>query len=375
MVKIVLYEAFACPCGDGDVVLRESYKLKTRGKLYYACPRSKPWQNTFKCKKILWKEERIRLLVGSLGASATPIYSPGSSSTPIYSLGASTNPIYSPGSSSTLIYSPEDSRNAKCSNCKHLLDKITVLEVTVEMYKNLEQHTLNSTALLHEVYNDISTFNGLLELCGFALKPLEFLDPMPPAVLLNANVPLALSFSLAANVSVGDCVGSGLCSSMLYRGLSSLQEKGELVTTLSSATFVAGNGLSILHFLKILKNRLEVLKVLKNSLEVLKVLKNSLEVLKVLKNSLEVLKVLQMELQENSLIDEEFPGDMSPGNMCHRSTYFLTGKYVGPTVSPGIVAGEGIPYERSPVNIPRRQVAGEIHDLSLGKRLNVVVVE
>nr|GEW61707.1 reverse transcriptase domain-containing protein [Tanacetum cinerariifolium] len=35
------YEAFACRCGAGDVVLRESYKPKTRGKLYYACPLSK----------------------------------------------------------------------------------------------------------------------------------------------------------------------------------------------------------------------------------------------------------------------------------------------------------------------------------------------
>ncbi|GJW60962.1 hypothetical protein Tco_0110297 [Tanacetum coccineum] len=135
MVKMVPYEAFACPCGDGDVVLRESYKPKTCGKLYYACPRSKPQQNTFGCKFFLWKEERVRLLVGSPGASTTPIYSPGSSSTPIYSPGAS--------------------RNAECSNCKHLLDKITVLEAMLEMYKNPEQHTLNSAALLHEVYNDM----------------------------------------------------------------------------------------------------------------------------------------------------------------------------------------------------------------------------
>nr|GEZ54942.1 hypothetical protein [Tanacetum cinerariifolium] len=71
---------------------------------------------------------------------------------------------------------------------------------------------------------------------------------------------------------------------------------------------------------------------------------------------------------------------MSSGNMCHRGTYFLTGKYVGPTVLPGIIAGEGILYERSPANIPRRQVAGETYpqrqvagesrELSLGKRLN-----
>nr|GEX31452.1 hypothetical protein [Tanacetum cinerariifolium] len=46
---------------------------------------------------------------------------------------------------------------------------------------------------------------------------------------------------------------------------------------------------------------------------------------------------------------------MSSGNMCHCGNYFLTGKYVGPTVSLGIVAGEGIPCERSPGNIPCRR--------------------
>ncbi|GJR85008.1 hypothetical protein Tco_1567391 [Tanacetum coccineum] len=90
----------------------------------------------------LWKVERVCLLVGSPGASTTPIYSPGSSSTPIYSLGSSTPQSYSPGTS----------RNIKCSNCKHLLGKITVVEATVEMYMHPEEHTLNSAALLHEVY-------------------------------------------------------------------------------------------------------------------------------------------------------------------------------------------------------------------------------
>ncbi|GJT88640.1 hypothetical protein Tco_1070357, partial [Tanacetum coccineum] len=41
MVKMAPYEAFACRCGKGDVVLRESYQPNTRGKLYYACPQSK----------------------------------------------------------------------------------------------------------------------------------------------------------------------------------------------------------------------------------------------------------------------------------------------------------------------------------------------
>ncbi|GKF81262.1 hypothetical protein Tco_0239864 [Tanacetum coccineum] len=49
-MKMVPYEAFACRCGAGDVVLRESYKPKTRGKLYYACPRSKPRENYFGCE-------------------------------------------------------------------------------------------------------------------------------------------------------------------------------------------------------------------------------------------------------------------------------------------------------------------------------------
>ncbi|GKE30284.1 hypothetical protein Tco_1445668 [Tanacetum coccineum] len=155
MVKMVPYEAFAYPCGSGDVVLRESYKPKTHGKLYYACPRSKPLEDTFGCKFFLWKEERVRLLVGSPGASTTPIYSSGSSSTPIYSLGSLTPPRYSPGASTPQSYSVGTSKNVECSNCKHLLDKITVLEVTVDMYMHSEQHTVNSAALFHEVYNNM----------------------------------------------------------------------------------------------------------------------------------------------------------------------------------------------------------------------------
>ncbi|GJV79436.1 hypothetical protein Tco_1515306 [Tanacetum coccineum] len=49
----------------------------------------------------------------------------------------------------------EMQRNVECSNCKHLLDKITVLEAMLEMYKNPKQHTFNSAAQLQEVYNDM----------------------------------------------------------------------------------------------------------------------------------------------------------------------------------------------------------------------------
>nr|GEZ65530.1 hypothetical protein [Tanacetum cinerariifolium] len=113
MVLMVPYEAFACPCGSGDVVLRESNKPKTY-------------------------EERVRQLVGSPGASTTPIYSPGSSSTLIYSPGSSTPLRYSPGASTPQSYSLRTSRNAECSNCKHLLGKITVLEAMVDMYMHPE---------------------------------------------------------------------------------------------------------------------------------------------------------------------------------------------------------------------------------------------
>ncbi|GKE95595.1 hypothetical protein Tco_1580450 [Tanacetum coccineum] len=145
MVKMVPYEAFACPCRAGDVILRGSYKPKTRGKLYYACPRSKHLEDTFGCKSFLWKEERVRLLVGSPRALTIPIYSPGSS----------TPPRYSPRASTPQSYSLRTSRNAECSNRKHLLDKVTVLEETVDMYMHPEQHTVNSAVLFHEVYNNM----------------------------------------------------------------------------------------------------------------------------------------------------------------------------------------------------------------------------
>ncbi|GJY73749.1 hypothetical protein Tco_0478180 [Tanacetum coccineum] len=133
-MKMVSYEAFACGCEAGDVVLRESYKPKSRalGKFLWMCI-------------FLWKEERVRLLTSS----------PGASSTPSYSSGPSTPPSYSPGSSTPQRYSSRSSRNAECSNCKHLLDKIIVLKAIVKMYMHPKQHTVNSAALLHEIYNDM----------------------------------------------------------------------------------------------------------------------------------------------------------------------------------------------------------------------------
>nr|GEU35067.1 F-box domain, leucine-rich repeat domain, L domain-like protein [Tanacetum cinerariifolium] len=52
-----------------------------------------------------------------------------------------------------------------------------------------------------------------------------------------------------------------------------------------------------------------------------------------------------------------FPGDMSPGNICHRGTNFSTGKYVGPTVSLGKESFASVPSEHSPAISHRGKVS------------------
>nr|GEZ49050.1 hypothetical protein [Tanacetum cinerariifolium] len=139
------YEAFACRCGKGDVVLRESYQPNTCSKLYYECLRSKPKENDYGCKQILWKEERVRLLLSSSGSSSTLSYSSEPSSPNSYSSGSTTPQNHQSGTSIS----------GGCSNYKDLLGKIKVLEAAVEMHMHPEQHTCNSTVLLHELYNDM----------------------------------------------------------------------------------------------------------------------------------------------------------------------------------------------------------------------------
>ncbi|GJR85245.1 retrovirus-related pol polyprotein from transposon TNT 1-94 [Tanacetum coccineum] len=68
-------------------------------------------------------QKRVRQLNSSPGVSSTPTYSPGPSTPPSYSQGPATPQSYSSG----------PSKNEECSNCKHLLGKIKVLEATLEM--------------------------------------------------------------------------------------------------------------------------------------------------------------------------------------------------------------------------------------------------
>nr|GEV97271.1 hypothetical protein [Tanacetum cinerariifolium] len=84
MVNIMPHEDFACSCAEGDVVLRQS-------------------------------ETRLRQLMSSPGASSA-----GPSTPPNYSSGPSTPSSYSSGPLTPPNYFSGSSRNAGCSNCKHL---------------------------------------------------------------------------------------------------------------------------------------------------------------------------------------------------------------------------------------------------------------
>ncbi|GKF71479.1 hypothetical protein Tco_0207593, partial [Tanacetum coccineum] len=103
--------------------------------------------------------ERVRLLVGSPGASMTQNDFPRPSTTPSYSPGPSTTLTYSPGPSTPPSYSSGPSRNAECANCKFLIGKLQVLKATLEMYMHPEKHTIDSTALLYELYNNMRKFS------------------------------------------------------------------------------------------------------------------------------------------------------------------------------------------------------------------------
>ncbi|GJU85836.1 hypothetical protein Tco_1293382 [Tanacetum coccineum] len=131
MVNMVPHEAFACSYVEGDVVLRQSL------------------QNILDVV-FVWKETQFHQLMSSPGApSAGPLTPPS------YSSGPSTPPSYSSGPLTPPNYYLGSSRNAKCSNCKHLRGKISVLKATIEMHMHPEQHTVNSAALFHEVLNEI----------------------------------------------------------------------------------------------------------------------------------------------------------------------------------------------------------------------------
>ncbi|GJW07201.1 hypothetical protein Tco_1569624 [Tanacetum coccineum] len=168
MVKMVPHEAFACSL-----------------------------QNILDVDFFLWKETRLRQLMSSPGASSA-----GPSTPPSYSSGPLTPPSYSLGPSTPPNYSSGFSGNAECSNCKHLRGKISVLKATLDMHMHLEQHTVNSAALLHEVLNEMEKLD---------------LDDM----VSSSNAPLgSISKNLTFQTTTADLVTNFMC---IDTGVSHLQ--------------------------------------------------------------------------------------------------------------------------------------------------------
>ncbi|GJR58778.1 hypothetical protein Tco_1500940 [Tanacetum coccineum] len=96
------------------------------------------------------------------GSSTPPSSFPRSSTPSSYSPGTSTRPSFSPGSSR----SAQNLGKADCSNCKFLAEKIKTLEARIrilegqlEMERHPENHTLESAAILHEIYNGMGNLN------------------------------------------------------------------------------------------------------------------------------------------------------------------------------------------------------------------------
>nr|GEW74510.1 hypothetical protein [Tanacetum cinerariifolium] len=129
------YESFLCRCKRGDVVLRQSHKPHSFGKLYYVCPRSKTSQQYHGCGYLKWKDE---ITFGNTSSFPGPLNSSSRAS----STSVSSRAALSPG-------------NTFFSNCKLLTMKIKILEARLAMEKNLDDHACQSAVILHELLNEI----------------------------------------------------------------------------------------------------------------------------------------------------------------------------------------------------------------------------
>nr|GEU34705.1 hypothetical protein [Tanacetum cinerariifolium] len=128
-------EAYKCPCGRGDIVLRTSCQPRSFDKLYYTCPRLKPKNKKYGCGYFIWKDDLDLQLRRS--SSHGPSAAQGSSS------GHSTHPSSSPR------YRPTE-----CSNCKVKDRRIEMLEARLEMERRREDHACQSAPMLLELLND-----------------------------------------------------------------------------------------------------------------------------------------------------------------------------------------------------------------------------
>ncbi|GJU42478.1 hypothetical protein Tco_1195435 [Tanacetum coccineum] len=140
-------QGYKCTCEKGDVVLRTSCRPYSYGKKYYACPCSKPGTDDRGCGYFMWMDDFMNRISSS-----------GPSTPPTLYTRPSTRPSYSAGTSRSAM----NVGKAECSNCKFLAEKIKTLEAkikilegTLEMERHPENHTIESAAILHELYNDM----------------------------------------------------------------------------------------------------------------------------------------------------------------------------------------------------------------------------
>ncbi|GKA06146.1 hypothetical protein Tco_0685266 [Tanacetum coccineum] len=140
-------QTWLCKCKNGNVVLRTSCRDHSYGQRYYPCPnQTRNYREG--CATLWW-----------MNASQDPCNTSKSFFAPLSSYpGTSTRPSYSPGTSR----SAQNLGKAECSNCKFLAEKIKTLEAKIkilegalEMERHPEKHTLESAAILHELYNDM----------------------------------------------------------------------------------------------------------------------------------------------------------------------------------------------------------------------------
>nr|GEX88869.1 hypothetical protein [Tanacetum cinerariifolium] len=117
------------------------------GSQYYACPTSKPKIQDRGCGYFMWNDD-LRVRLSSFAGPSTSLGFSLRHSTPLSSSRSAPN-----------------HGKAVYLNCKFLTEmiktleaKIKILEGTLEMERHPKNHTFDSTAILHELYNDMGRF-------------------------------------------------------------------------------------------------------------------------------------------------------------------------------------------------------------------------
>nr|GEX88868.1 hypothetical protein [Tanacetum cinerariifolium] len=130
-----------------ETLEEEARHEKDYGSQYYACPTSKPKIQDRGCGYFMWNDD-LRVRLSSFAGPSTSLGFSLRHSTPLSSSRSAPN-----------------HGKAVYLNCKFLTEmiktleaKIKILEGTLEMERHPKNHTFDSTAILHELYNDMGRF-------------------------------------------------------------------------------------------------------------------------------------------------------------------------------------------------------------------------